>query len=105
MSRAREATRIVRSNVLPARRIGASISPGVRGVVVLASTAASEPSCRGVSSLLVVVASLTREGLFLFRSCKLNQAESSAATNLETASRPLYHLLNRGFLPSTILQR
>ena len=45
VSRAREVARIVRSNVLPAKRMGASVSFESRGVVGLASSAASVPSC------------------------------------------------------------
>ena len=96
---------MVRSNVLPVKRIGVLVSSDIRGVVVLASRAVAVPSCWEDSGFLIVVASLTREGLFLFKSWRLNQAETSAATNLGTASLPLYHLLNRGFLPLTIIQR
>ena len=44
VSRAREAARIVRSNVLPAKRTGASVSFEIMGVVVPASRAASVSS-------------------------------------------------------------
>ena len=96
---------MVRSNVLPVKRMGALVSFEIMGVVVLASRAVSVPSRWEDSGFLIVVASLTREGLFLFKSCKLNQAESRAAMNLGTASLPLYHLLNRESLPSTIIQK
>ena len=45
VSRAREAARIVRSNVLPATRLGTSVSFKIRGLVVFASRAVSAPSC------------------------------------------------------------
>ena len=44
VSRAREAARIVRSNVLPAKWIGASVSFGTMGVMVPALRAASVSS-------------------------------------------------------------